>query len=239
MAMRISGLMSGMDTESIISQLVEAKKTKVNKAIKAQKSLKYKQDAWKTLNSQIKKLHTTALSNLRWEGSFVKKTTKVSNSSVVSVITGEMAMNGVQSLKVNKLAQTGGLTGSKLERTDGKAVTGDTTLGELGYTGGKGTILVENGTGEDNRQPITIDATTTISSFVGALRSAGLNANFDEGNGRIYAASKASGVENDFNIRAYVVGEGLYDSSESKNGLAALQALGLDYGPLFSHKYRR
>lgn len=31
MAMRLSGLMSGMDTESIIQQLVEAKKTKVDK----------------------------------------------------------------------------------------------------------------------------------------------------------------------------------------------------------------
>ena len=46
--MRLSGLMSGMDTESIIQQLVEAKKTKVTKTVKAQKSLKYKQDAWKS-----------------------------------------------------------------------------------------------------------------------------------------------------------------------------------------------
>ncbi len=131
MAMRISGLMYGMDTESIISQLVEAKRTKVNKAVKAQKSLKYKQDAWKTLNAQIKKLHTTALSNMRWEGSFVKKTTKVSNNNKVSVITGEMAMNGVHSLKVNQMAQSGNLTGGKLTRKDGEAVTGNTMLGEL------------------------------------------------------------------------------------------------------------
>ena len=57
MAMRLSGLMSGMDTESIIQQLVEAKKTKVTKAVKAQKSLKYKQDAWKDLNKQIVNLY--------------------------------------------------------------------------------------------------------------------------------------------------------------------------------------
>ena len=95
MPMRLSGLMSGMDTESIISQLVEAKKTKVTKAVKAQKTLKYKQDAWKTLNTQIKSLHMKTLSDLRFEGSFIKKTTKVSNSSIVSVITGEGAMNEI------------------------------------------------------------------------------------------------------------------------------------------------
>lgn len=231
MAMRISGLMSGMDTESIISQLVEAKKTKVNKAVKAQKSLKYKQDAWKTLNAQIKKLHTTALSNMRWEGSFVKKTTKVSNNNKVSVITGEMAMNGVHSLKVNQMAQSGNLTGGKLTRKDGEAVTGNTRLGEL--TGptlvGQGMILVENGTGENSRTPITMDETTTISDLVGALRSAGLNANFDESNGRIYVAAKTSGTENDFNIRTYQQGEGMYDAASAANGLKMLQALGLDY----------
>lgn len=231
MAMRISGLMSGMDTESIISQLVEAKRTKVNKAVKAQKSLKYKQDAWKTLNAQIKKLHTTALSNMRWEGSFVKKTTKVSNNNKVSVITGEMAMNGVHSLKVNQMAQSGNLTGGKLTRKDGEAVTGNTMLGELtGPTlAGQGLIVVENGTGENSRTPITMDETTTISDFVGALRSAGLNANFDESNGRIYVAAKASGTENDFNIRTYQNGEGMYDAASAANGLQMLQALGLDY----------
>lgn len=231
MAMRISGLMSGMDTESIISQLVEAKRTKVNKAVKAQKSLKYKQDAWKTLNAQIKKLHTTALSNLRWEGSFVKKTTKVSNSNKVSVITGDGAMNGVHSLKVNQMAQSGNLTGGKLTRKDGAAVTGDTTLGELsGPTlAGQGMIVVESGTGENSRTPITMDETTTISDFVGALRSAGLNANFDEGNGRIYIAAKSSGTENDFHIRTYQPGEGMYDADSAAKGLDMLQALGLDY----------
>ena len=44
--MRLSGLMSGMDTESIISQLVEARKTKVNTQKKAQIKVNYKQDAW-------------------------------------------------------------------------------------------------------------------------------------------------------------------------------------------------
>ena len=96
MPMRLSGLMSGMDTESIIQQLVEAKKTKVTKAVKAQKSLKYKQDAWKDLNKQVLNLYNKFVSDLRFESSYIKKTTKVSNSNIVSVITGEGAMNSVQ-----------------------------------------------------------------------------------------------------------------------------------------------
>jgi len=114
MPMRLSGLMSGMDTESIVAQLVEAKKTKVTKAVKAQKSLKYKQDAWKDLNKQILNLYNKSISNMRFESAYIKKTTKVSNSSIVSVITGEKAMNSVQNLQVKELASTGFLTGGEL-----------------------------------------------------------------------------------------------------------------------------
>ncbi|WP_276948571.1 flagellar filament capping protein FliD [Acetatifactor muris] len=230
MPMRLSGLMSGMDTESIISQLVEAKKTKVTKAVKAQKTLKYKQDAWKPLNTQIKNFYLKTLSNMRYEGSFVKKTTKVSNSSIVSVITGESAMNGMQSLKVNQLARSGYLTGGKMELIPGAEkrdengeiisdkVTADTKLSELGFdlSGSTGTINVKSA---DGLTPIKVDGSTTVGSFVSALKSAGLNANFDETNGRIFVTSKGSGAANEFEI-----------SSGDAAGRAALEKLGLSYG---------
>ncbi|MCI9142345.1 MAG: flagellar filament capping protein FliD [Lachnospiraceae bacterium] len=230
MPMRLSGLMSGMDTETIISQLVEARKTKVTKAVKAQKSLKYKQDAWKTLNTQVKNFYLKTLTNFRYEGSFVKKTTKVSNSNIVSVITGENAMNGVQSLKVNQLARSGYLTGGKMQLTPeaikrdehgeiiSDKVTAETKLSELGFdlSGSTGTINVDSA---DGLTPIKVDGSTTVGSFVGALRSAGLNANFDETNGRIFVTSKASGAANEFTI-----------SASDADGWAALEKLGLSYG---------
>ena len=175
--MRLSGLMSGMDTESIIQQLVEAKKTKVTKAVKAQKSLKYKQDAWKDLNKQIVNLYNKSLDSMRFQSTFLKKVTKVSNSNIVSVITGEGAMNGVQALKVNKLAKTGYLTSGELPDTvsfteDGETktvdVTGKTTLGQLGFTsGGSGSIRVKTSDGVTN---IKVSEDTTIDSFISSDR---------------------------------------------------------------------
>ena len=52
--MRLSGLISGMDTESIIQQLVSAKQTKVDDAKKAQTKLEWKTTAWKELNTKLK-----------------------------------------------------------------------------------------------------------------------------------------------------------------------------------------
>lgn len=211
--MRLSGLMSGMDTESIIQQLVEAKKTKVTKAVKAQKSLKYKQDAWKDLNKQIVNLYNKSLDSMRFQSTFLKKVTKVSNSNIVSVITGEGAMNGVQALKVNKLAKTGYLTSGELPDTvsfteDGETktvdVTGKTTLGQLGFTsGGSGSIRVKTSDGVTN---IKVSEDTTIDSFISSLRSAGLSANFDQANGRIHIAAKSSGEKNEFSIIANDLG---------------------------------
>ena len=223
MPMRLSGLMSGMDTESIIQQLVEAKKTKVTKAVKAQKSLKYKQDAWKDLNKQIVNLYNKSLNNMRFESSFLKKVTKVSNSNVVSVITGEGAMNSVQSLEVDQLAKSAYLTGGEIGKTtSGEDVTGKTKLSELGFSG-SGVIRV---TTSEGTKDITMDGDMTVSSFVNSMRNAGLTANFDESNGRIHIAAKSSGKKNDFSIMAM-----------NADGLKALNTLKLSYTDGLESKY--
>lgn len=84
--MRLSGLMSGMDTESIIQQLVESRKTKVDKTKKAQTKLNWKQDAWKSLNTKLQNLQKKYLSNMRFATDYAKKTTKVSNRDRKSVV---------------------------------------------------------------------------------------------------------------------------------------------------------
>ena len=215
MPMRLSGLMSGMDTESIITQLVEARKVKVDGTKKAQTKLKWTQEAWKTLNGKILKLYNGTLSNLRFESSYMKKTTKVSNSNVVSVVTGDGAMNSVQSLKVKKMAQSGYLTGGQLG--DGKqGYTTDTRLSALGIDlSAKSTIKVSVG-GEEKE--VEISGATTIGQLVDSFRQAGINASFDATNQRFYLAAKDTGTANDFSISA---GDG--------TGLQMLQSLGLDY----------
>ena len=105
MAIRITGMYSGLDTESIITELASAQSTKKNSLVKAQTKLSWKQDAWKALNTKIYSLYSNTLSNMRFEGSYQKKATKVSNESAVSVITSNESVNGVQSMKITQLAK--------------------------------------------------------------------------------------------------------------------------------------
>ena len=73
MPIRITGMNSGLDTESIITELVKAQKTKTENIKKKQTSLQWKQDAWKELNSKIYKLFQNTLGNMRFSTDYSKK----------------------------------------------------------------------------------------------------------------------------------------------------------------------
>ena len=223
MAIRMSGMISGMDTESLVSQLVEAKGTKVKKAKKDQMRANWKQDAWKDLNTKLKNLQSKFVSNMRFASSYAKKTTKVSDPTKASVITGDGSVNSVQSLEIEELAKTAYLTGGELAKTDdagnlikgadGKLVKGDytamTNLSELGITEGTfkiGTANITVGSGEGDCK--------TISDVLTKLKDAGLNASFDSNNQRFFISAKESGAKNEFEVEAV--------DEEGKKALAKL-----------------
>lgn len=215
MAMRLTGLMSGMDTESIIKELVAAKQTKVDDAKKAQTKQQWTTDAWKSLNTKLKNLQSKYLGNMRFSDAYTKKVTKVSNSNAVSVITGENAVNGVQSLEIRQLAKSGYLTGSEISAADGSKLTAMSKLSDLGVTG-EGSFTVKTGS---SMVDIQVNGDSTISDVLTQLKNAGLNANFDETHQRFFVSAKESGKDSDFSLTATNAG-----------GLSALAALGLQVG---------
>lgn len=215
MPIRITGMYSGLDTESIINELASAQSMKVNSLKKAQTKFSWKQDAWKALNTKIYNFYTNVLDDMRWQASYLKKTTKVSNADVVSVVTGNKSVNGVQDLQVDKLAKQGFLTGANLTElagNSGKKFTESSTLSELGITGA-GSFSVEiNGKFKE----IKVDQDTTIGGLVKQLESAGLNASFDEKSQRFFISSKSTGKEANFHL-----------IGGNKDGMDALSMLGL------------
>lgn len=193
MPIRITGLNSGLDTEAIISALVSSYSYKTNKYKKAQTKLSWKQDAWKTLNTKVYSFYTS-LDSLRFSKNYNLKSTKVSDSKKATVTASSSAPNGTQKLNILKVAQAGYLTGGKL---DDSTTTG-TTLAELGYTGGNGTITLTKGDG--TKKNIEVSQGTTVNSFINSLKEAGVNASYDDINKRIFVSSKDTGKDNDFTL---------------------------------------
>ncbi len=211
MPIRITGMNSGLDTEALVSELVSAYKQKGTKYEKAQTKISWKQEAWKSLSSKTYSFRT-GLDKMRFSSGYNLKTTSVSNTSKASITASNNAVNGTQTLEVKQLAKSGYLTGGKVSKADGSAVEAGTTLGELGL-GGSGDIYV-------NGKQITVDSTTKVSDFVSKLNDAGVKANFDATNQRIFVSSTESGKEADFAITAL-----------NANGMTALSKLGLNVEP--------
>lgn len=191
MPIRITGLNSGLDTESIIQSLVSAYSTKKDNYVKAQTKLSWKQDAWKSLNTKIYSLYDK-IGKMRFSDAYNMKKTTVSDNTKATVTAGANAVVGNYSLQIKQLAKSGYLTGGKL----GAETTEGTTLSELGYNG-EGTINVTSG-GETTE--ITVNKDTTIKDVVSKLKEAGVKASYDSKNQRIYVAASDTGAENDFTL---------------------------------------
>ena len=205
MPIRISGMNSGLDTESIITELVKAKSVKKDDLVKAQTKLQWKQDAWKELNTKVYSLYSKTLGSMYLESDYYKKTTKVSNANAATVITGANAVNGVQTLKIDKLAKTAYLTGGQLV-TKASGGTKLTDLQTKDTNANNGSMVnVQRGskitlTVGDKNTEIEITENMTINDLVKKFKDAGLNASFDEKSQRFFISSKTTGKKSDFNI---------------------------------------
>ncbi len=235
MSIRISGLVSGLDTDSMIEELVSGYEAKKNQIVKKQKSLEYKQDAWKSLNSDIYSFYTKSLSSMRLEGSYNTKTTTVSDSTKATVTASNSAAYGTMELSITALAKSGYLTGANLSNLyDDTKFTSSSTLSEFGIDG---TVTLEI-----NGESVTAESTDTISAFLSNLKAAGISAGFDETNQRFYLSSTESGEENDFSLIAAdsdsltaLKAMGLF--SVSQKDAEAYAALGEDWATEISNNY--
>ena len=202
MAIRLSGMTSGLDTDSIVKAMVSSYTTRKEKYQKAQTKLEWTQDAWKSLNTKVYSLYSN-ISNLRFSTAYnLKKAT-------VKACSG--APSGTQSLKIKQMAKAGYMTGAEI-----KADSEKTTLAQLGYTGGDAKLEVKMG---DETKSITLSASSTMNDVVKELRNAGLDANYDSSYKRFYISSKKTGVANDFTI-----------TGSNIDGASALYSLGIAYG---------
>ncbi len=213
MALRVTGLASGLDTESIITELVSVNSYKVASLQKEQTKLSWKTDAWKSMNSKVYSFYTSTLSDLRFSSSYSTRKTTVSDSDVATVKTSSSASNTVQTMRVDKMAKAGYLTGGELAED----VTADTKLSDIdsslaGMTGKIGVKI-----GGKTAVELEITEETTVKDIVDQLKEQGLNANFDAKNHRMFISAKDTGKAYDFEL------EGLDEA-----GTKALQALRVD-----------
>ncbi len=227
---RMSGLVSGLDTETIVQALVSAASYKTTKLKNTQTKLEWKQEIWKSLNSEVYSLYTGKLDNLRYEGNYNAKKATLDND-IATVTADNNAVLGSQTLEVHQMATSGYLTGASFTTKEGGSVSSTSLFGDIvkdsDYTTEEKTRLASDGINIKVRvgknaeaKDINIRLDDSMDAIADKFSKLGLNANFDAKTGRFFIASKSSGEDANFEVD--------YDAS-GESGQKILKDLGLAY----------
>ena len=237
MAMRVSGLNSGLDTDAIVQELVSAYSKKTEKYEKEQTKLGWKQEIWKGLNTKVNSLYKS-VGDMRFSSAYSTKKTTSSDTTKATVSASGASVTGTQKLHIISTAQSGYLTGGVLNRVkpgkdkdgnDDWKVRSDTKLTDLGYGGKETSFKIttwDESKQKEVQKDIKVTSDSTVNDVLKQLQEAGLNASIDEDNGRIFLSSKTTGLHSNFLIEA-ATAKSVPDMDENGN-----VKLGADGNPL-------
>lgn len=202
-SIRMTGLFSNMDTESIIKEMMAAQETKKTKIVNKKVKLEWKQEIWKDLNTKLRNFTMTSLSKMRLEGTYKTKKATTTHDSLVSATAKGDAPSGSYSLTVDTLASAQKVTGASVNN-----LTTSSKLTESGVAEGT-EIVITNGSGSNEKvKTLQVTADTTVNDFLNACTSVGLTASFDTDQGRFFISSKNSGASNSFTIKTSALSAG-------------------------------
>lgn len=219
--LRMTGLVSGLDTDSIVKGLVSAASYKKTDLTNKQTKLGWKQDAWKTLNSKIYSFYTDELGSLKYESTFNAKKATIVDSSIASVEASTSAVSGTQALAVEQLSKSAYITGAALT----SATSATSTLQSIGAfsdSTGSATYTVKKNSTDTTGTSVTLTAGMTLTQAAAAFAKAGVNCSYDSTNKRFFMSSNDSGSAGQFEIDD---ASGKIDMSSSSDSV--LSKLGL------------
>ncbi|MGN0154391.1 MAG: flagellar filament capping protein FliD [Lachnospiraceae bacterium] len=241
---RMTGLVSGLDTESLVGELSKAYQTKVDNAKKKQTKAEWKKEAWAALNTKLMDFYKGALTTFKSTGTYNSKAVS-GDLKGVKITAGSKAVNGSHKVQVMSTASAQMWTGHKIN--DNKytatsyAAATDTSkkISELydknGYSiqnalNGS-SFKVENaadGTSVDVN--INVDENTTVDDLLSSVNSqlagTGLTASFEKGALQFTNTSATELVNDATGEKTY---SGGHEITITANDQASATALGLSY----------
>lgn len=202
----IGGIASGLDTNSIISQMMQIERTPLNLTAQRRALFQSRNDAWASISTQLANVRTKvrALDEPSDWSKFVKATS--SNDAAVTITAASGADAGNLSFTVDRLAAA-------------HQMSSNTGLASATSLVGAGTLsLTIGGTTHD----ITTDANTTLAGLaaqIGALGGVSAKAlAVDANNVRLTIISDSSGDDNTFTVSSDQVALGGFGITQQGQG---------------------
>lgn len=191
--MRVGGLASGMDTDSIVKDMMKIQKMPLDKLMQQKTFTEWQQEATRDTNLSMTNLRTSA-SNLRLQSSFNSYSATSPTPNSFTVATTANAMSGSYQVQITSVASAAKLNsansvtnsaGTAAKSTDQIGVAGRITIGDI-------SIDVAS---TDTFADVAKNLQDKTAASVPALR-----ASFDNTTSRFFIATKGMGADQNFTL---------------------------------------
>lgn len=228
---RMTGLVSGLDTETLVKQMLKADQMKIDKAKQDKTLLEWKRDDYRTIINTVKTfrdtyMDTLSATNMRSQNSYKAFSVTSSDSAYVTATGSADASAGVHSIKISNLATAETKqSATGLTRNVESVVLTDADASAAAASGKSFTFTVDGVT-----KVITIDTVTDAAGLVASIQNK-LDAAFGSNkvgvsitDNKLTFKATASGVN-----KLTIGGTGVPETN-------ALSALGFDSGANYSNR---
>lgn len=199
--MKIGGLASGIDTESIINDMMEAHRLPLNKITQQKQYLEWQLNDYRTINRDIRAMSDNLFDTMMKSSTFMAKTVSVSNESAISIRSLNASSEFSGEIEVKQLAKA-----ASWQNMGKEGLTMDHKMSDLieGLSESGSAITITTPDGQE--KTIDFAADDTIKSVIEKMNKEGnVTAFFDEHTGKIAMTAKNSG---DGDIVVSGLGEG-------------------------------
>ncbi|WZL73760.1 flagellar filament capping protein FliD [Clostridiaceae bacterium 35-E11] len=217
--MRISGMASGMDTETMVRDLMRAERIRVDKYNQQKQLALWRQEQYNTVNKDFanfildtrKELelmksnsYGSSFANSKESFKWVKKATS-SDEDIFTAQALAGAPTGTHTIKIEKLAKgVNAASTTAVKDKDGNDATKSTTMADMGVAAGSVTFQIKVNEVDTETIEISYTQDDTIGDLVTKINDAvandtaktplGIQASFDDTTGRLFLSTKGTGA---------------------------------------------
>lgn len=199
--LRIGGLASGIDTDSIIEDLMRAHRIPVQNLEQDKQILEWQQEDYREINTSLRTFRDTVF-NMKLQSTYLAKNASSSNESVLTATAASTAVQGSYTVTVTQLAE-GVSVASTGELSD--EASGGTTLKLADQFAGLPATLTFSLTGSEGSMDFSFDtASKTIYDVVAEINDAdlGITASYDGTLNRFFLNTTTTGTDAVINVTA-------------------------------------
>ena len=198
MTIRLGGLVTGIDTESIIKASLQPIQQRIDRQSQLAEIVEYRKQEYMSFNTKLLTLRTKSL-DLKLESTFTSKEAVSSDESVLTATASADAVNGVYDIKVNSLATRVAVNSTAALGSSGDATSIATQFGldesaVVSFTlkGSEGEVTLRSAAGD-----------FSMDDLIQGINNAeiGVTAWYDEGTDRVYMNSSVYGTDATLSVK--------------------------------------